>query len=436
MAAVRPSAAPPPPAPAGGDPLTYEGVMAWLNRYQDTQPSFNAGEVIRQADLEKLRPFLPPGYFEKLDFPELEVEIQETLDVKPHNSYTQATFQYGGQTGIAADGAITNYIAGRPFSDERILATTPEEAGLMIAWNHTYRWQHMGYRVPQIPIVYVVPGEGGSRNAVIDAAMFGGGHVERSLSQAFHRVYLSHVASLDHQDYAIDVRDSKKYYFKDWMEMTEPFDMRGMAFVIERFRDPRALDQANSYLPTERRIRRLSAKERADGFAGGEFTLDDFEGFTGRPLDYEWKYLGQKDLIYVQDSKHEHLRFFGPLSDVPSDQWQLRKMFAIESVPLYTGHTYGKKLMFYDAQTFNIAMVVVFDREDRLLKVFNCNYNSPGGDSNGDPSKTVNTWWGSVGHNFQAERSTVTWTVGADNPTMKASKVRRMFSVSNLTGGR
>ena len=164
--------------------------------------------------------------------------------------------------------------------------------------------------------------------------------------------------------------------------------------------------------------------------------MDDFEGFSGRPLDYEWKYLGQKDLIYVQDSKHEHLRFYGPLSDVPSDQWQLRKMFAIESVPLYTGHTYGKKLMFYDAQTFNIAMVVVYDREDRLLKVFNCNYNSPGGDSNGDPSKTVNTWWGSVGHNFQAERSTVTWTVGADNPTMKASKVRRMFSVSNLTGGR
>ena len=158
MAAVRPSAAPPPPVPAGGDPLTYEGAMAWFNRYQDTQPSFNAGEVIRQADLEKLRPFLPPGWFEKLDFPELEVEIQETLDVKPHNSYTQATFQYGGQTGLAEDGAITNYIAGRPFSDERIFAATPEDAGFMIAWNHIYRWQYMGYKASAIPIVYVVQG--------------------------------------------------------------------------------------------------------------------------------------------------------------------------------------------------------------------------------------------------------------------------------------
>ena len=436
MAAVRPSAAPPPPVPAGGDPLTYEGAMAWFNRYQDTQPSFNVGEVIRQADLEKLRPFLPPGYFEKLDFPELEVEIQETLDEKPHNSYTQASFQYGGQTGIAADGAITNYVAGRPFSDERILATTPEEAGLMIAWNNIYRWQHMGYRTMDVRMAYVTPGMGG-RTKELDAALLGNGHVERTLVTQYHRVYLSHVATLEHQNYELDVRDAKSMHFKDWMQFTEPFDMRGMAFVFERFRDPRALDQVNSYLPTERRIRRLSAKERADAFVGSEMTLDDFEGFSGRVLDYEWKYLGLKHLLHVTDSRQtSHAKYFGPMSDVPFDHWQAREFYVIESRPLYEEHPYSRKLMFYDRQTSTIGMVLIFDREDRLLKVLYTIYDYPQGDPSGEPSETVALWRASVGVNLQTNRSSVNWGSDVTSPTMKASKVRRLFSVSNLTGGR
>ena len=411
-------------------------MMNWLSHYQGTQPTFSPGDVIRQGDLEKARPFFPPGYFEKFNFPEIEIEIQETLDTQPHNSYTQASFQYGGQTGLAADGAITNFIAGQPFSDERIMAASPEDAGLMVAWNNIYRWQYTGYFLKGCPMVYLGPGEGGKRDADIEAGIKGGGHVVRSMNITYQRVYMSHLSHLGHQDYAIDVRDAKKYHWKEWMEFTEPFEMRGASFVVERSRDPRALDQVNSYLPTERRVRGLSAKERSDGFAGSEMTMDDYEGFSGRPLDYEWKFIGKKKVLYVQDSKRPHSQFYGPLSDVPSDRWQLRDTYVVESRPLYEGHPYGKKITFFDAQTFNVAANVIMDKEDRFLKIFYTIYKSLDGDPAGKPEEVVTQWRSTVAQNLLKNISTVTWGTEVETPVMKASKVRRLFSVSNLTGGR
>ena len=409
--------------------------MAWLSRYQDTQPNLNAGEVIRQADLEKLRPFLPPGFFEKFDFPEIEVEIQETLDMIPHRSYTQASFQYGGQTGIAADGAITNYIAGRPFSDERIFAATPEDAGFMVVWNNIYRWQYTGYLMKDCFMAYVTPGMGG-RTEELDRSLRGGGNVERSLRMTYPRVYLSHVASLAHQDHAIDVRDSKKMHFKDWMKFTEPFEMREMAFVFERFRDPRALDQVNSYLPTERRVRRLSAKERADSFVGSEMTMDDFEAWSGRVLDYDWKFVGRRKIMHVFDAKHGYSMYNGPQSDIPMDRWQVRDAYVVEARPVYEDHPYGRKLMFFDAQNFNALATMAFDPEGRLLRMIYTMYNSPEGDPSGEPQFTVPLWQSTVSMNLQDLRSSVSWGYDLSNPVMKASQVRRLFSVSNLTGGR
>ncbi len=431
--AALPTADPTAGAP-GTSGYTYADVLDWVKRNRGAQPQFGAGDYIRRADIEKIRPFVPPGFYEQFVFDDVVLEIQPTLDLAPHASFRDATLQYGPQTELAADGAIQNYVAGRPFSEDRIVSASPRDGGYMAAWNNVYRWQFTGYRSDSIPMAYIAAGEANPRGRLERDVLQGGGNVERTLVVQYQRVYLSHVASLD--DYAIDVADADAQHFKDWMQFTEPFDMRGMAFVFERFRDPREPDQVNSYLPTERRVRRLSAKERSDSFVGSEMTMDDFEGFSGRILDYDWKYIGQKDVLYVTDSKHAHSKFFGPQSHIPNDQWQLRRCHVVESRPLYDKHPYGRKLTFFDAQTFNVAANVIFDRNDRLLKIFYTIYNWPGGKPNDDPAETVTEWRSSIGMNLQEMRSMVTWGFDIHVPEMKASKVRRLFSVSNLTGGR
>lgn len=426
------------PAPLADTPyaLTHAGAVEWLERHRDTAPGFEPGEVLGRGDLDRLRPFLPPGYFDEFDFADVRVAIQETGDHAPHRSYQEASFRYRGQASIAPDGSIENYTAGRPFSDEQIVAAPPRDAGFMVGWNNIYRWQHYGYRAAPIPMVYMAPGDGEAHAPEHAGVLRGGGQAERVLVTEYQRVYLSHQAALADQGYRVDVADAKEQHFKDWMQFTEPFDMRGMAFVFERFRDPHEPDQVNSYLPTERRIRRLSAKERSDSFVGSEMTMDDFEGFSGRMLDYAWEYRGTKHVLHVADSGQPHSVFFGPQSQIPDDRWQLRRCHVVETRPLYEGHPYGRKLTFYDAQTYNVAATVVFDRDDRLYKVIYTIYKWPGGSPDGDPADTVSHWRSSVAINKQNQRTMVSWSEGTEIPDMKASVVRRLFSVSSLTGGR
>ena len=41
--------------------FTRADVAQWLNKYRDAKPDFKPGDVISGGDIEKLRPFVPPG---------------------------------------------------------------------------------------------------------------------------------------------------------------------------------------------------------------------------------------------------------------------------------------------------------------------------------------------------------------------------------------
>ena len=118
--------------------------------------------------------------------------------------------------------------------------------------------------------------------------------MDRHLSMTYHRVYLSKLSNLPDQGYRMDVAGSDELLYKEHMELLSPFDVAGMQFVIERPLDQRLGDQVNSYLPSERRVRRLSAKERADSFMGTVWSMDDFEGFSGLVTDNTWTLIGAR----------------------------------------------------------------------------------------------------------------------------------------------
>lgn len=54
---------------------TRADYTAWLAKYAQAAPSFKPGEVLTRKDLERIRPFVPPGYVEQLDFPDVRMEI-------------------------------------------------------------------------------------------------------------------------------------------------------------------------------------------------------------------------------------------------------------------------------------------------------------------------------------------------------------------------
>lgn len=415
--------------------ITYSEVLAWIDSEKAAPTDGLAPGNYDQSRFADLNRYLPPGYAGEFNFSALSLDLTPKVTYQAHPVYIQATEKFHGQASIGANGELENYTAGLPFSYEQITAADPDKAGFMVGWNQIRRWQNMGYRNEAI-ISYIEPTADGSAGTLLDG-MLGGGNVSRHLSMFYHRVYLSGLATMADNDYRLEVDDSDKLLFKEYIEMLSPFDIAGLKIVIERPIDQSLGDQVNSYLPTERRVRRLSAKERSDSWLGTNWTLDDFEGYSGLVMDNDWRYIGEKVVLHVASSRNEKAEFHGPMSTIPLDRWQLRPCYVVEAIPRWDGHPYGRRLLFIDQETFSVTTNLIFDREDNLEKVMTTMYQASEGEDSSSLELSTPRWRSSIVINLEDRSANIaTGSEPTEFVNVKASKVRKLFSVSNLTGGR
>ena len=413
--------------------VNYTEIYDWVkNEPKSDAPT--ARTILTNDGMEVLNKWIPPGMVEEFKFPELKLVIQETKVEKPHPSYISATKKWANTASIDNDGSLINYTAGQPFSDEQIKNATNNVGGFMIGWNNIHRWQHFGYQIDIITMAYV---SGSNNDGPLneDEGLLGGGKLDRLLSQSYHRVYLNKLAMLPQNNYKVNLKDSNTRFYKDFMEFLEPRDVKGTKFVVERMLDPHADDQVNTYLPTERRVRRFSAKERADSFMGSNVTLDDFEGFSGRVLDYTWSFIGSRQILAVSNMEKEFINVYGPNSRALQHKYQLRDCYVTEVKSVWEGHPYKRRILFIDKETFNIPVSLIFDHDDKLWKVMQTVTSSPS--SATEIEKSVPSWRGQITVDLKANNATV---VRAKTPTlhpvMKPKEIKRVFAVSTLTEGR
>lgn len=414
-----------------------DDVVAWIAQAPEALRP-DAGRVLSEADMAVIKAYLPPGYAEEFDWPGLKMEIQATESYPGHQSYQDATAKFAGQARLAADGALENYTAGRPFSDEQIAQASPEQAALMVGWDRTHRWQYYGYFAPEVAMYYV-RGTGGPGPQLKPLA--GGGTLDRYTMQNYKRVYLNHLAMLPEHGYRSGADDADERFYKDHVEFLEPFDVKGTMFVIERPLDAHEEDQVNSYLPTQRRVRRLSAQERADVYMGTDMTLDDFEAFSGRVLDFDWTYLGKRDVLTVASGRSPNAVFFGPGSRVPDDRWQVRSCYAVELKPRFKAHPYSSKIIFFDVETLNSPVAIAFNRDGQVWRIFSALYFKPAQAADGVAAleTSVQRWMGTIATDVLKNTSTVSTSLaegGSYNPTLTDREIEKQFNVSALGEGR
>ena len=75
------------------------------------------------------------------------------------------------------------------------------------------------------------------------------------------------------------------------------------------------------YIPSLRRVRRISAEVKSDSLLGTEDTLEDFYGFNGRVLEWEWEYVGPKQILAISRSRYPYPYFGGPNGITAIDDW-------------------------------------------------------------------------------------------------------------------
>jgi len=416
---------------------TREDIQHWVATNLETVPKFQEGEILTQAELDKLRPFLPPRYVDEFNFPGVQFHVSPSGNYSPHSDYMAATEQFSNQTRLADDGALEGYVAGRPFAQALITPGDPQ-AGLKAAWNFNYRWQYYGMHVQRYLGALMAKGGPASPLPGFPPDLIqGGGKAVRHLVALYQRAYYSHLAQLPQTDYLLPVDNAGEFEYKDYVEFLEPYDVRGSRFLVYRYDDPRKQDDAWGFLPQLRKVRRLSIIERDDSMGGTEMTLDDFTGFSGRVLDHHWKFLGWKVILHVMNSRHPYARFYGPNGWLPNDRWELRPCAVVEQTPI-GDRAYGSKIYFWDAQTYETTLALVFDQQGKLWKVIDLlhGWSEDPTQPESDRGKHVPRNIGFTIIDMQKEQATIFSAYEIVYPQVTASEINERYDVNKLSEGK
>jgi hypothetical protein len=361
----------------------------WLAKYRDAEPGFKAGDTVTQKDLDKLRPFVPPGYLEQLNFADFRAEIAAPGDYTPHKDYMVCSEQHQAQVKLAANGAVENYVCGQPFANSALKVEEPGPSGLKAAWNYNFRWQNYGFALTtvawvwdrfdggshQAPALVKPPTHLATVNADIPSDTSqdyqGGGSFQRVLQGPYRRVYFTHLARLREKGATLPGADSAQFEFKEYTGFHEPFDIRGTAFIIYRYADPLRADDAWAYVPSLRRVRRISVETKSDSLLGTDHTLEDFYSFAGRILEWDWRFLGWKKVAHVLNSKYLNSHYGGDKGIVPNnDRWEVRNYAVVERKPKNPRSPYSSVIMLWDSQTFEPSYSFAWDKKGKLWKVW------------------------------------------------------------------
>ena len=122
-------------------------------------------------------------------------------------------------------------------------------------------------------------------------------------------------------------------------------------------------------------MRRISSAQRTDAVSGTDFTFDDLFSFYGIVPQYDWKCLGEMDLIAPMNSQVkgyplEKDHNFGPYGlSYADDPWDLRHAVMIEFMPHNVDHPYTHKDIYIDKQSMEPLYSFAYDRKEELWKI-------------------------------------------------------------------
>ncbi|HSJ96988.1 MAG TPA: DUF1329 domain-containing protein [Myxococcota bacterium] len=332
-------------------------------------PPFREGDVIGVEQVERLRPYLPPEFWEHRDFffyEGMRLEIGPFhRDYAPPPVWQEASERFRGQARIGPDESLEGYVSGTPFPPEAIDCAGDPQAGAKHAWNFANRWDGDGADARYL-YSYWDRGE--------ELPLF-----FRGTSKTVRLARRPEPSLLDRQGGDLIRGERRLYAFG--IEVDAPFDARGVKLLTYRYKQaerPRSESRNDDtwvYVPTLRRVRRISTAQRTDAVSGTDFTFDDLASFSGIVPQYTWKCIGEQELLAPVNSRVRAYPYaeghdFGPYGlSYADDRWELRRTIQLRMIPKNADHPYHHKDLYLDTQTYAPLYSFAYDQKQELWKI-------------------------------------------------------------------
>lgn len=350
---------------------TSEDVERSFHPYKFEQVPETApkpGTVITAENVDTVgKSVLDEGMYRMVKQGWTELTVGDLTPISIHENYRQATLDNLNSAKLGEKvGELNGYIAGRPFPEEPRL--DDPRAGEKLAWNWRYS-VHFGDSGRIGPFYWKYRD-------------MKSGKVEKTLKVEFDAYNWMH-RTLEAPLPAVDKNPSELFRTL-YLRVDEPFDVKNTQLLIHRYENDLKRDNAWLYLGFQRRVRRLATGQTTDAFLGSDLMIEDFEGYNGRISDMKWAYKGVRWMLvpvynhndialsdeYQDSDGFQYVSFGGKGGCFPNITWQVRKNYVLEVTPLDPNHPVGKRDMFVDAQTYAFTRINIYDRADKLWKMW------------------------------------------------------------------
>jgi hypothetical protein len=317
--------------------------------FASEQPLF----TITASNAEQYQDKLSPGQMAMLkrypDSYKIPVYPTHRSVAVPDEIYAAAKQSALNTTSIDGGNGLQN------FSDSRYYAFPIPKNGVEVVWNHITRYR--------------------------------GGNVRREITQATPQTNGSYslVKFEDEIAFPSDMSDvdpakaaNVLLYFKQ--RVTAPSRLAGNVLLvhetIDQVKEPRL---AWIYNAGQRRVRRAPqvAYDGPGTAADGMRTADNFDLFSGAPDRYDWKLVGKKEMYipynaYKLDSpalKYDDVIKAGHINQ-DLTRYELHRVWEVEAT-LKSGerHIYAKRHMYFDEDSWQLALVDHYDGRGQLWRV-------------------------------------------------------------------
>ena len=313
------------------------------------------GDRITDENIAKVKDLISPGleWCIQHGFP---ITIGETKRIEWPKAYREATEKYASQVKLARDGLrLENYVAGQPFPNAD--PKDPQYA-IMLMWNYEYKFN------PTDDLDL--------RNFDADTGSIAN-HGPLTIERHF---LLDHLRTLFwngrlYVEPKPDKPNPNGFRGQQGLyPILEPFDLKGVGALGYRYIDPGKQDDSWLYLPSLRRVRRLSTAQRSDALFGQDTDVDSYYGYAGHIAWMEWKFLGERDILGVFHAENFPVKWNEKVDWAFEDKWEKRRVYVIEGVSKLPQYAYGKRVIFIDKESMLVPYSDIYDRSGELWKIW------------------------------------------------------------------
>jgi len=346
--------------------IRRKGMIAWLAATAtviaiafatSARPAYaqvKPGDFITWENAPKVKDLVSPGVYIRVQHGmTMKIEATERIDWPP--PYKDATEKYSAQVRLTPDGrTMVGYVAGQPFP---IIDDNDPHAGVKIMWNEVFRpISTDDYDLRWFSCDYEYWGLNKPYFQLAD-------------TQIGHYAGYNEIGRTEVEPVPIDpdFLTSGIQYRALLYPVLAPATARGGGILRDRFADPNKQDDIWDYSGSTRRLRHLSYSMSDNASGMGGYDANHYEGWSGKPENYDFKFLGEKSMLAAVDihkGVSPRCPTDGGASHCP-EPWQMRRMWIVDAKPRYN-NLYSHEIIYLDSEADFPMVVDMYDRKDEV----------------------------------------------------------------------